>query len=286
MALVLTFDAPEHLLACLRGIQSQMVRPDKVLVIDNASRVPARAVVEAADLATETAEFLRLPENLGPAGGYAAGLRLFAASDYDAAWVIDDDCVPDPGCLSALVDHYSFTEEPALMFPGAVFGPNERVMNYPAWHGVLIPRAIVKAVGVPKEEFFWWAEDTEYLQWRIPRAGHQVVRVPGATMKHYWAKPRKRAAWKYYYEIRNSVYYRLRIQPRTELKVLVVSLLRTFVRILAIEDHKVMKLRLFLRGWRDGLAGRLGRSLPVPSRDEAPHPLPEGPTITNTGSSG
>jgi rhamnopyranosyl-N-acetylglucosaminyl-diphospho-decaprenol beta-1,3/1,4-galactofuranosyltransferase len=195
-------------------------------------------------------------------------------SDYDAAWVIDDDCVPSDECLAALVRQYALSDSQSLVFPGTVIGPGRKVMNYPAWHGVLIPKAIVEAVGVPREEFFWWAEDTEYLQWRIPGAGHSVVRAPGATVRHYWARPTRKAGWKFYYEIRNSVYYRLHVQPRTELKVLLVSLIRTLGRILLIEDRKITKLRMFVRGFRDGLAGRLGKSLPVPTRDEAPHPLP------------
>jgi rhamnopyranosyl-N-acetylglucosaminyl-diphospho-decaprenol beta-1,3/1,4-galactofuranosyltransferase len=275
MAVVLTFDAPMHLLACLRGILRQTNEPESILIVDNDSPLPAREVIREAGLLTKNMEFLRLPENLGPAGGYARGLGRFAATDSDAAWVIDDDCVPSAECLSALVKHYVLLESAGLVFPGAVMGPGRKVMNYPAWHGVLIPKAIVEEVGVPREEFFWWAEDTEYLQWRIPGAGYPVVRAAGATVRHYWSRPRKKAGWKFYYEIRNSVYYRMHVQPRTELNVLFVSLIRTLARILAIEDQKLLKLRLYVRGFRDGLAGRLGRSLPVPTRDEVPHPLPE-----------
>lgn len=272
MALVLTFDAPDHLLACLRGIQSQKVQPDKILVVDNASRVPARDVVEAAGLATETTEFLRLPENLGPAGGYAAGLRRLAASDHDAAWVMDGDCVPDPDCLSALMSKFSSLKDPALIFP-TVHSPNGNTTTYPAWDGVVIPTQIVERVGVPNEELFWWAEDSEYLQWRIPRAGYSVVRVPGAVVTHYSLRPRRRASWKYYYETRNFIYYLVHVQGRRELRPLLIPLVRTLVRILVIEDRRARKLRLFVRGYRDGMAGRLGRPLPVRSREEPMYPL-------------
>lgn len=275
LALVLTFDAPEHLVACLKGILGQTIEPDAILVIDNASLIPAKKVALGAGLSTKATEFFRLAENVGPAGGYATGLRRFAASDYDAAWVIDDDCVPHSQCLSRLLEQQSLSEAPALIFP-TVLDPRGAVTNYPAWHGVLIPRPIVKAVGVPKEELFWWAEDSEYLQWRIPKAGYAVLRVPEAKVTHYLLRPRKRAAWKYYYETRNFIYYLVHVQGRRELRALLLPLIRTFIRVLAIEDRRLLKLRLFVRGVRDGLAGRLGRLVPVPSRDEAIFPLGTG----------
>jgi GT2 family glycosyltransferase len=76
VALVLTFDAPTHLLACLRGILGQTIEPESILVVDNHSPIPAREVVGKAGLLTQSMEFLRLSENLGPAGGYARDLRL------------------------------------------------------------------------------------------------------------------------------------------------------------------------------------------------------------------
>src|SRR4051812_37153412 len=88
LAIVLTYDAPDALDRCLRAIDAQTTRPDRLLVIDNASRVPA-------DPGTRTVpvEQLREERNTGPAGGHAVGLTRFLASGFDVAWVMDDDCV-------------------------------------------------------------------------------------------------------------------------------------------------------------------------------------------------
>ena len=92
MALVLTFDAPDSLAACLESLSGQSPPLERTLVIDNASPDPIDALAaKYSDVVVE-----RLPENLGPAGGYAAGLRAFADSDADYAWVMDDDCRPEP----------------------------------------------------------------------------------------------------------------------------------------------------------------------------------------------
>jgi GT2 family glycosyltransferase len=81
---------------------------------------------------------------------------------------------------------------------------NGIVHNYPGWFGLLIPRTIVETVGLPYEPLFWWTEDTEYLRWRIPRAGYSVRWVADANVNHLEARrmPR-RPTWKFYYEARN-----------------------------------------------------------------------------------
>src|SRR5262245_52497364 len=99
MAIVVTCDAPEALARCLAAINEQSTSPAQVLVVDNASEPPATApVVDQSDV-----RFLRLSENLGPAGGYAAGLRDFLESPCESVWLLDDDCVPRPDALGALV---------------------------------------------------------------------------------------------------------------------------------------------------------------------------------------
>jgi GT2 family glycosyltransferase len=145
---------------------------------------------------------LRLSEHTGPAGGQAAALREFLHRRYDLAWVFDDYCVPDSNCLGHLLKERAKSPEAAVLFPTQ--WANGIVHNYPGWFGSLIPRTIVETVGLPYEPLFWWTEDTEYLRWRIPRAGYSVRWVADANVNHLEARrmPR-RPTWKFYYEARN-----------------------------------------------------------------------------------
>ena len=88
------------------------------------------------------------------------------------------------------------------------------VVNTQGWCGVLIPREIVADVGIPNEALFWWTEDTEYLHWRIPRAGYRVERSESARVARRCGieRPTSKPPWKYYYECRNQVHYRLHTQ--------------------------------------------------------------------------
>jgi GT2 family glycosyltransferase len=284
MAVVLTYDAPEAAHACIAALDAQTVRPATVLVVDNASVPPFVAPAGS----TVDVEVLRIAENGGPAGGYAAGLRAFLASDHAYAWLVDDDATPRPDALAAQLHAARLRPTPTACMATMVDRDTGAVVNTHGWCGVLIPRPIVATVGTPMEELFWWSEDTEYLQWRIPRAGFTLERVDDAVVvvgrrRLAAAKP----AWKYYYETRNQVFFRLHVQRQPEagsrqrhltirvrwwraLRVVVKLAVRAVVREPA---GRGARLAMVVRGARDGLRGRLGRTVPV---DVPDRPLPPG----------
>src|SRR5262249_7762388 len=114
---------------------------------------------------------------------------------------------------------------------------------------------------VPRADFVWWAEDTEYLHARTRGAGVKVrwersARVLHQRVRWITAKP----AWKYYYEARNTIYYRLRIQGPYRARWYRISrpLLKLLLHIALREHGKFDKFLGYSRGVRDGLTGRLG----------------------------
>jgi rhamnopyranosyl-N-acetylglucosaminyl-diphospho-decaprenol beta-1,3/1,4-galactofuranosyltransferase len=244
-------------------VMEQLGPGDRLTVVDNASEPPAATTIESMGL-SDRVEVLWLERNLGPAGGYAHGLRRFLQTDHAFVWMIDDDMLPDPGALSHLRSASLLEPEPVVVYP-RVLDRRGELFNFPAWCGVLIRRSIVQHVGVPREEYFWWGEDTEYLQWRIPQAGYKAVRAKDATVTHHAVRRgRTKPAWKFYYETRNLVHYRFNVQVPSGVSVwrCARKLLRTVARaiggILLREDEKAAKLKAVMRGIQDGLAGRLG----------------------------
>ena len=247
MACVLTFNAPEDLAATLRALESQTRPVDSVLVVDNASEPPAVA---------RGSTIVRSDVNKGPAGGHAEGLRQFIREDADFAWVMDDDIRPADDCLERLLQE---ADCQTVVRP-TVIAPNGDAERYPGWYGVLIPRGVVLRVGYPREDLFWWIEDAEYLLHRIPRVGRFDSVVSDALATHS-ANRRKRTkpAWKYYYEARNTVWYRTRVYRGDQyIRRLFRIAFRPAARILIVEDSKVPKLAMHLRGLTEGARGRLG----------------------------
>lgn len=274
LGIILTFDSRIALERCLAALSTQTTPLEEVLVIDNASAEPVDDLVGA----VANARLLRLPENLGPAGGYAAGLTEFLAAGYEWAWLVDDDCVPASDALAAQLEQ---SDGSTVVLATMVDHATREITNTHGWCGVLIPRAIVAVVGGPDAELFWWNEDTEYLQWRIPRAGFGVVRSELARVDVSRSRSAGKPAWKYYYEARNQVYYRLHTQRlrgndrvrrhltrRVRWWRATRSVSRLAVRALVREpSHRAARFAMVMRGTRDGIAGRLGRTVPVDTPD-------------------
>jgi GT2 family glycosyltransferase len=279
-ALVLTFAAPQAVTGCLDALSVQTRSPDVVIIVDNHS--PEPVVVDRAGQGLAPVEVARLSVNAGPAGGHAAGLRRFLETGYEWAWVMDDDVRPAATALERLLVDATTLDGPGVIQPTMRDAASHEVVNTQGWCGVLVHRDVVRAVGVPDERLFWWTEDTEYLQWRVPRAGFPVRRSATAEVLVRRARPdATKPAWKYYYEARNQVHYRVRVQrpgPRRPVphhltrRVRWWRATRTAGRLLARSvlrehDHRTRKFAGVIRGCVDGLSGRLGPRVPV----DAPH---------------
>ncbi len=211
VALILSHNAPESLRRCLEAIGGQSMPPDAVLVVDNASTPPVE--VSASDGAPPV-KVVRSELNTGPAGGYAQAFEEFLTSGYDLAWPLDDDMRPEVHCLERLRTEAAKTPATAFVFPVSQQTDGSYGV-WPSWCGFLISRRIVETVGVPRADLFWWAEDTEYLQSRIPDAGYERQVVKDAVVYHDAVRRRDTLPmWKYYYEARNMLWVHLHVKRR------------------------------------------------------------------------
>jgi len=259
LALVLTYNSPRTLARTLQALGAQIRPPEAVLILDNASDPPAWEVVEEWDRPPDLdVRVVREPENSGPAGGWARALEEFLRSPYDLAWILDDDIAAPPDCLALLLKEYEEMGGRACVIP-SVRTPTGLITHYPGWCGVLVAREVVESVGLPRADFFWWAEDFEYLMLRIPGAGHAMRITPDVVVEHQkgrgqWGNP----PWKYYYEARNNVYVHMYIKhgrgrwPRKLAGLIARAIFRE-------EDMRTLRLRMIGRGVVDGVGRRLGR---------------------------
>jgi len=258
LAMVLTYNSPENLARVLCAIATQTRLPEALLVVDNASDMPASQVVDAWTRPEGMdVQVVSQVENTGPGGGWARALEHFRSSAHDVGWLLDDDIIPPPDCLAVLLEDAG-DPDCAFLIP-AVRQPTGATTTYPAWHGVLLARHIVEIVGLPREDFFWWNEDTEYLMWRIPRAGYPLRFTRRVIVEHLkgraeWGIP----PWKYYYEARNVTYYRLHLR-RVRGKLPRKLLMLTGRAVLRERDRRALRVVMIVRGVFDGVAGRLGR---------------------------
>ncbi len=153
-----------------------------------------------------------LDSNRGGAGGFHEGLRLAMERGADLAWLMDDDGVPVPGSLELLLERredFDFwgpavlaEQDPSrLCFPIRLPG-RAQVVHAMAdaeaeaaqrggllhdivipFNGVLVTRALVERIGLPREEFFIWGDDHEY-RLRAEKAGARIGTVVDAHFLH------------------------------------------------------------------------------------------------------
>ncbi len=213
IAVVVTFNRRDMVTRLVAALDAGTVVPDEVVVVDNASTDGTADALEAADTKAPLT-VLRLPENTGGAGGFHTGLAAAMDRGADLAWLMDDDGTPAADCLQSLLPHldtHDFIgpavvaeDDPGrLCFPIRVPG-SSKVLHAVAdleaaassapspgllegvvipFNGVLVTRELVERIGLPREEFFIWGDDVEYL-WRARAAGAQIATVVGSRFRH------------------------------------------------------------------------------------------------------
>ncbi|MDX6476489.1 MAG: hypothetical protein QOH95_2000, partial [Gaiellaceae bacterium] len=113
-------DGAALLAACLRGVRAQTLAPARVLVVDSGSVDGSRAVAAEHD-----AEWHALPANRGFAAAVNHGI---ASSDSPYVALLNNDAVPEPRWLEAMVD--ALERDASLSFAASrMLFTGERGMN-------------------------------------------------------------------------------------------------------------------------------------------------------------
>lgn len=291
-AIVLSWNGRDRTLACLRSLAQVTYRPFSVLVVDNGSSDGSADAVAAGH---PDVSLVRLPENLGFAGGMNVGIRAALADGADAVVLLNNDMVVEPGFVeplaASLADDPSAGaacaqilfagEPPRIWYAGASFSPRRghhgRLVGYgrPPLPATVPPYETDRAcggammwtaetfeqVGPFDEELFAYAEDTDWSL-RARRAGLSVLVVPASVVHHAVSASSggESSPTSIYYALRNSLVVAERWAT--------LGALGTWLRRLeAVAAHAVQALRSHHRGeglravrdgWRDFRRGRLG----------------------------
>jgi GT2 family glycosyltransferase len=220
---VVTWRGRDHITACLDALAAQK-SPHRTIVVDNASDDGTAALISGH-------EVVRLPRNLGYAGGLAAVLDL-VDTPY-VAW-LNDDAVPDPSWLTELeraldgdpgaaaatssillTDGSTQSVGVALTSDGHgkdVVLAGREVFGFCGGAALLRTSELRAAGGVPAS-FFCYYEDTD-TAWRLRLAGHRVISVGPARVRHrHGASTRPGSVLFHRWNERNRLLMLLRCAP-------------------------------------------------------------------------
>lgn len=139
-AVMVTYNRLDRLKISLPQLLAEI--PGKVLVVDNASDDGTSAWL--AGLSHPKLDLLRLAQNTGGAGGFAAGMAALAPDDPDWMLLLDDDAWPQSGMSAELHRLIPDLPRDTGAVAGAVYLPDGRIseMNRPGWNPFWHPKMI------------------------------------------------------------------------------------------------------------------------------------------------
>ena len=241
---VVTYNRADLLRGMLAGLAALEHVPDAVVVVDNASTDHTQQVLDEARQqgSLPQLQVITTDENLGGAGGFHLGLRTAHAQGWDRFWLMDDDVVPAPDCLSVLmaVDEDCLTsvrEDSAgrlcekaatrfdLVHPWVVKPKTGMVEDHGtraampelvevenvAFEGFMVRRGVIDEIGLPDPAYFIFYDDVDFAI-RARRAGHRIWAVRDAVLVRQldFDQQHDLAGWKGFYMYRNLFVVHLR----------------------------------------------------------------------------
>ena len=281
VAVVVTYNRRRLLLEALAAVHAQSRAPDAVIVVDNASTDDTAAAVRTHYSSVALAELTR---NTGGAGGFACGMALALARGADLIWLMDDDTMPEPGALAALLDaRRRFPGPPPALVASRVLWTDGRAhpMNTPrtkplaskaelaaaaavggrpirsaSFVSVLVDAGVCRRRGLPQADYFLWNDDFEFTT-RLLR-GNTGLLCPASVVVH------KTAAFgstdtdpgeRFFYEVRNKIWMLRSRAPLAPVERVLYtgSTLRRWARTFARSRDRSTLRRSLLRGIAAGV---------------------------------
>ena len=211
-AVILTHRPDQSILR--RAVASLCPQVVRIVIVDNASRWDAQALLNALPLADRgRIEFIRLDTNVGVGAGHNRGIRWARANGFSHVLILDHDSIPRPDMVRHLVaalerldaqgvrvsavgpryvDRYTgrmagFVRlgrwRPTRVFCNAARKGELLETDFIISSGSLIPMTVVDKVGEMNEDFFIDHIDTEWIL-RAKARGYRSFGVCDAIMEH------------------------------------------------------------------------------------------------------
>lgn len=234
---IVTFNRLKLLKICIEHCMKQTIPFEKIIIVNNCSTDGTFEYLQS---------FSKLPnffisnqdKNRGGAGGFKRGLEIAESLNLDWILIIDDDAIINLDYIECCSNYISthpnicavsgtvVTEEKIqlshrrriknkLLFlesnvPILEYTNNSFRYDLATFCGLMISGRVLKKIGMPKEEYFIWFDDTEFSM-RLQKFG-KIVNINSAQLDHRTVLPKgeksgffSRMCWKTYYGHRNRL---------------------------------------------------------------------------------
>jgi GT2 family glycosyltransferase len=260
-AVVVTFKRPNMLRACLVALLAQTRPLDEIIVVDNGGDQETEEMLAKLGGITQ----LTMQENLGPAGGYAAGMNHAYRDGHRYMWLFNDDTVPAPAALQECLDaRLLLNARPGVVAHDAVptTSTEPELVPYFNFNGALVDRSVIDVVGLPRGDFFMCYEEDDFAA-RLRRANLPIINLPTGHVAHVAAGTIGGATppWRGYYQTRNELASVLRNPSWRSAWIWLVRTLKFSAATALMGDRKIERLRFRVLGIWHALRGISGRTV-------------------------
>lgn len=282
-----TYNRRRMLEKALEAVGRQERRPEHLLIVNNASNDSTREFLNGYILDKSWITVVEVEVNCGSAGAFNLGVRWAFINEFDLIWTLDDDAYPKPNALSELLEFVSPLEKWgfvcsyvcgqegfAMQVPHISSESNSR--GFPAWPENLSRGAVqvdaatwisllfradsVGVIGLPRKEFFMWAEDIDFSK-RLTKVGPSylvgqsvVVHDKPIAIGNGIINENNSTRLRYHYYFYRNLTFMRRVSG---FKMIFLSSLRTAVTCIDCirfsPDRKLLRAMIVVRGWLSGL---------------------------------
>lgn len=296
-AIVVTYNRKGELIKNIQAILSQSFLIDRYYIIDNhSSDGTEEYLYKEGILQNPIIKYVYLDENIGGAGGFYTGLKMAYDDGYDFICLMDDDGRPaDADMMKNLIEQaqciYSTKKE--LLLNSLVCG-DSNILSFGLsggiktkeiaaerendnlimgtinpFNGTLVSKELVDAIGFPNKDFFIKGDEEDYYK-RALRSGAFVATVYNSNYFHpilerktfkvlgQMKKGSTESPWKEYYRARNFTYM---FKRDGESIKYVRQNFRQILIALKYNSQKWKTIKMIIKGWKDGVAGKLGPTI-------------------------
>lgn len=236
---LVTYNRKKLLIEAVQSLLDQTVQPQKIIIVDNASTdgTIAELISNFDVFNNKLFDILQLPENVGGAGGFKAGLEKMSELDIDFVSISDDDAIYKEDYFEKILElskenpqarafcgkvsfedgsiqltHKKRVLHSKSLLNDCIVAPEEYdkksfEVDVVSFVGLVIENSLVHEIGLPLSEYFIWLDDFEYSL-RI-REKSNIICIPSAVIIHKTSKSvtnkKFQYTWKEYYGFRNEI---------------------------------------------------------------------------------
>lgn len=271
-SITVTYNRKKLLRQNITLLLNQTYSLDKIYIIDNCSTDGTYEYIKDIIDNNNVIKYIKLPENLGGSAGFYAGIKYACEDKMDFLWGMDDDAFPENDAVSELINVYNCMKQECCLCSNCNDDNSvENVRKVYTWMfvGFFIPRKIVEKVGLPRNDFFIYHDDSEYA-YRIIKNGFDIYKVNNSIIHHGDMNSRpmykkkllgkqimfpKMPDWKLYYYARNEI-LKYNFKDSNKYKTILINQPKEILKLVLMDRHQA---RVYIKGYCDGLKGVTGK---------------------------